>query len=98
MPVIPNIRFGDKRTFEISCAGIQKHGTIAVGSHGCIKLLSDRKFFIDGLNYIVSKLEPTVLIIYGATPNKIFLPYKEKGVEVLQFDSDFMKSRKIVSV
>lgn len=97
VPVIPNIRFGDERTFETSCAGIQKHGTIAVGSHGCIKLLSDRKYFIDGLYYIVNKLEPRVLVVYGATPDKIFLSYKERGIEVLQFDSDFMKSRKAVS-
>lgn len=97
VPVIPNIRFGDERTFETSCAGIQKHGTIAIGSHGCIKLLSDRKYFIDGLKYILDKLEPSVLVVYGAAPEKIFSPYKDKGIEVLQFDSDFMKSRKAVS-
>lgn len=95
--VIPNIRFGDGRTYELSCAGIQKHGTIAVGSHGCIKLLSDRKYFVDGLAYIVNKLEPDTIVVYGAAPDKIFTPYTEKGIEVLQFDSDFMKSRKAVS-
>ena len=97
IPVIPNVRFGDERTFEISCAGIQKHGTIAVGSHGCIKLLSDRKYFVDGLAYIVNKLEPRTIVVYGAAPEKIFLPYKDKCIEVLQFDSDFAKSRKAVS-
>ena len=51
IPVIPNIRFGDDRTFELSCAGINKHGVIAVGSHGCIKLLNERKYFINGLKY-----------------------------------------------
>lgn len=95
--VIPNIRFGDERTYELSCTGIQKHGTIAVGSHGCIKLLSDRKYFIDGLAHIVNKLEPHTIVVYGAAPDKIFAPYKQKGIEVLQFDSDFMKSRKAVS-
>lgn len=94
--VIPNIRFGDERTFELSCAGIQKNGVIAVGSHGCIKLNSERKYFIDGLKYIVNRLEPSVLVVYGSAPDKIFLPYEEKGIEVLQFDSDFMKSRKAV--
>lgn len=97
VPVIPNIRFGDERTFETACAGIQKHGTVAVGSHGCIKLLSDRRYFIDGLEYIVDKLEPRTLVVYGAAPDKIFAPYKEKGIKILQFDSDFAKSRKAVS-
>ncbi len=97
VPVIPNIRFGDERTYEVSCAGIQKHGTIAVDSHGCIKLLSDCIYFVDGLEYAVSRLEPSTLVVYGAAPDKIFGSYREKGIEVLQFDSDFMKSRKAVS-
>lgn len=95
--VIPNIRFGDERTYEVSCAGIQKHGTIAVGSHGCIKLLSDRSYFVGGLEYVVSRLEPSTLVVYGTAPDKIFDPYREKGIDVLQFDSDFMKTRKAVS-
>lgn len=95
--VIPNVRWGDERTYEFCCMGIQKHGTIAVGSHGCIKLLSDRSYFIDGLEYVVGRLEPSTIVVYGATPDKIFAPYKEKGIDVLQFDSDFMKSRKAVS-
>ena len=70
---------------------------IAVGSHGCIKLLSDRSYFVSGLEYVVSRLEPHTLVVYGAAPDKIFAPYREKGIEVLQFDSDFMKSRKAVS-
>ena len=95
--VIPNIRFGDERTYELSCAGIQKHGTIAVGSHGCIKQLSDRSYFVCGLEYVVDRLEPSAIVVYGTTPDKIFDPYKEKGIEVLQFDSDFMRSRKVVN-
>lgn len=95
--VIPNIRFGDNRTFELSCAGIKKHGVIAVGSHGCIRHLSERKYFITGLKFVIDTLEPTTLVVYGAAPKEIFAPYKEKGVEILQFDSDFMQSRKVVS-
>lgn len=95
--VIPNIRFGDERTFDIACAGIQKHGVIAVGSHGCIKSLTDRSYFIRGLKYVIDLLEPHTLIIYGAAPDKIFEQYRDKGIEILQFDSDFKKSRKAVS-
>lgn len=97
IPVIPNIRFGDERTFELSCAGVNKHGVIAVGSHGCIRLLSERKYFIKGLKYVIDKLEPKTLIVYGTTPDEVFAQYKEMGIEILQFDSDFMQSRKAVS-
>lgn len=96
IPVIPNIRFGDDRTFELSCAGINKHGVIAVGSHGCMKLLCERNYFINGLKYVIGKLEPTTLVVYGATPDEVFVPYKELGIEILQFSSNFMQSRKAV--
>ena len=46
---------------------------------------------------LIDKLEPSTIVVYGAAPDKIFTPYKEKGIEVLQFDSDFMRSRKAVS-
>lgn len=95
--VIPNIRFGDERTFELSCIGIKKHSVISVGSHGCIKLLNERRYFEDGLNYVVDTLEPTSIVVYGATPDYIFAKYKAMGIEILQFDSAFMQSRKAVS-
>lgn len=97
VPVIPNIRFSDERTFELSCAGICKHGVIAIGSHGCVKLLTERTYFENGLRYVIEKLEPTTIVVYGAAPDEIFAQYKKKGVTILQFDSDFMKSRKAVS-
>ena len=96
IPVIPNIRFGDDRTFELSCAGVNRHGVIAVGSHGCIKLLNERKYFKNGLKHVIDALEPTTLVVYGAAPDEVFAPYKESGMEILQFDSDFMQSRKAV--
>lgn len=94
--VIPNVRFSDERTYELSCAGICMHGTIAVGSHGCIKLLNERAYFKNGLEYVVNTLRPETLIVYGTTPDEIFAQYREMGIEILQFDSDFMQSRKVV--
>ncbi len=98
IPVIPNIRFGDERTFELSCVGVEKHSVIAVGSHGCIKSLNERKYFNDGLNYVIDTLEPTTIVVYGTTPDCIFAKYKNMGIEILQFDSDYsVAHRKAVS-
>lgn len=94
--VIPNIRWGDERTYELCCAGIPKGFTIAVGSHGCIKLLSERGHFQNGLRFVVKKLEPAAIVVYGTTPNYIFDEYKNIGIDIIQFDSVFMLSRKAV--
>lgn len=98
IPVIPNIRFGDERTFELSRAGVKKQSVIAVGSHVCIKLLNERRYFEKGLSYGVDTLEPTTIVVYGAAPGNIFAKYKAMGVEILQFDSDYsIAHRKAVS-
>ncbi|MCD7722659.1 MAG: DUF4417 domain-containing protein [Clostridiales bacterium] len=95
--VIPNIRFGDSRTYDTACCGVEKHGVIAIGSHGCLKLLSERGYFQDGLRAVAAKLVPTTIIVYGTAPDYIFSEYKTLGIKIVQFDSDFMLSRKAVS-
>ncbi len=95
--VIPNIRYGDERTHAAACLGIEKHGTIAIGSHGCIKVLKDREVFIAGLDSIVKLTEPRSIVVYGTTPDYIFDKYKIKGIEIHQFDSEFALSRKRVN-
>lgn len=92
--VIPNIRFGDRRTWEASCVGIPHHAIIAVGSHGNLKNPEDRAHFVAGLDYVVSRLEPTMIIVYGATPDSIFSKYKSNGIEIVAFESTFSKTRK----
>lgn len=96
--VIPNVRWGDERTYEACCTGVAKNATIAIGSHGCIKCLQDRSFFVSGLAYVVRTLRPKRIIVYGTAPTSIFEPYKKDGIEILQFESDCMRAhRKAVS-
>ena len=47
--------------------------------------------------YVIDTLEPQTIVVYGATPDEVFAPYIQMGIEILQFDSDFMQSRKAVS-
>ena len=46
--VLPNIRFGDERTFEVCCQGISKHSTIVIGSLGCLKEKNTEKYLKRG--------------------------------------------------
>ncbi|MBQ9531883.1 MAG: DUF4417 domain-containing protein [Eubacterium sp.] len=95
--VIPNIRFADFRTYESCCLGVEKHSVIAIGTHGCIKVNRDREYLIDGLDYIVKALQPSVIVVYGTAPNYIFDKYIKAGIQIIQFQSEFHLSRKAVS-
>ena len=77
-----------------ACTGAPAHSTIAIGSHGCIKLLQERKYFIQGLDYVVNRLSPKTIIVYGTAPDAIFSKYKEAGITILQFISDYMIAHK----
>lgn len=94
--VIPNIRFGDERTFASSCAGVENQGVIAVGSYGCVKSLEERKYFKKGLEYVVNTLKPKTIVVYGSKPKNVFDSYENAGIEILQFVSEYAQTRKAV--
>ena len=92
--IIPNIRYGDERTYKICCDGVEQGGTIAIGSHGNMKCSTDRKFFLEGLAVIVEIIQPSVIVVYGIANDKYFGKYKERGIQIVQFDSEFASSHK----
>lgn len=92
--VIPNIRWGDERTFNLATLGIERHKTIAVGTHGCIKTAEYKKMFIEGFDYIIDKLRPKNIVVYGKMPNKIFCLARMFGINLIQFESEFALSHR----
>lgn len=94
--VIPNIRYGDRRTYRVCCDGIEKHCVIAVGTHGNMKHKVDREIFLEGFDVIINRLQPTVVMIYGSAPTKYFQKYIDAGIEIVQFESDYSISHKEV--
>lgn len=95
--VIPNVRFGDERTFSFCFDGVEENKTVAVGTHGCIKNKIDREYFIKGLEELVKQLSPKTIIVYGAAPDEIFKKYTDMGIDIIPFESEFSKSRKQVT-
>ena len=96
LAVLPNVRAGDERTYDFCCYGVTPGGTICIGSHGCIRIRTEREYFKKGLLAIVKRLKPSCIIVYGATPDDVFLELKNKGISIIQFDSEFSLSRKEV--
>lgn len=92
--VIPNVRWGDERTYEFCCLGIRNKSIIAIGTHGTLKRKLDRQYFEKGLEYVVSEVEPLIIIAYGAVPEDIFKKYRDAGIIIIPFESDFAKSHK----
>lgn len=95
--VIPNIRWGDERTFDFCFDGIETNSNVAVGTHGCIKRAADKQYFKKGLKELIKQIKPKNIVVYRAAPDEIFGEYRENGINIIQFDSEFAKSRKQVT-
>ena len=46
---------------------------------------------------MVQRLSPKIIIVYGSAPDNIFKPYKDMGIKIIAFESEFSKSRKQVT-
>ena len=87
--VIPNIRWGDERTYTRKCLperiafmGVQKNSIVAVGSYGQLKDRVNRYYFESGMEAMMETLEPKVVLVYSQMPDDIEGKYpKTKFVE-----------------
>lgn len=46
---------------------------------------------------VPKKLAPKTIIVYGSAPDSIFKEYKDMGINIIPFESEFSKSRKQVT-
>jgi hypothetical protein len=53
--------------------------------------------FKGGFCYLITLdwiTQPSVIVVYGTANNKYFGKYKERGIQIVQFDSEFASSHK----
>lgn len=87
--IVVNIRYGDERTYQISCDGVPKNCVISLGTHGAMKNRVDRHYMLQGLDAVVERLHPSDIVIYGTAPDKYFRKYLESDIRIHQFDSEY---------
>lgn len=92
--VIPNIRWGDERTYKFAFEGIKQGGSVAVSTSGCIQRKTDRYFFKKGLAQMIETVKPNIIVNYSNTPNDIFGQYKQQGIEIIQIENYALTVRK----
>ena len=86
--VIVNVRYGDERTYDISTIGIEKGQTIAIGTNGVVKNLQDRHYLEKGFDYIVNKIHPNNIIIYGSVTKNIEDVANKNSINIIHFHNE----------
>lgn len=86
IPVICNIRWSDKTSFDYCLLGAPSNDILAVSTYGTIKSYQAKLDFRAGLIRMLDELNPTDLVVYGAMPSIVF-----KGLDSMtrfhQFDN-----------
>ena len=72
IPVIPNIRWSDEKSFPYCFLGVPKHTIVAISTHGCIRSNKEKELFKSGLNAMLTELSPTDVVVHGYMPDCIF--------------------------
>lgn len=94
--IIPNVRWGDERTYEFAFEGLEKGGTFAVSTNGCIQNKLDRYYFEKGFRKMVEILEPSTIVVYSSMSDDIFLFCKEQGIELINLENWHISFKKEV--
>jgi len=81
--VIPNVQWGDDRSYHFCFEGIPEKSPVAISTNGCIQDSLDRQYFKAGLRKMIEVLSPSVIINYSYMPDDIFAPYKNAGYQFI---------------
>ena len=99
MDVIPNVRWGDERSFaadtlpeKFAFLGVPKNGIVAVGTYGCIRGRENKDWFRAGLAAMLETLTPRIVLVYGAMPESVFGPFAGSA-RFIRYP-DWIRSRK----
>ena len=85
--IVPNVRWGDERTYKFAFEGLASGGSVAVSTNGCIQGKVDRRYFQKGLAAMVEALKPETIVNYSQTPENIFAEYAKQGIRVVQIEN-----------
>jgi len=92
--VIPNVQWGDERSYSFCFDGIPKQSAVAVSTYGCIRNRHDRFYFKKGLKKMVDTLKPSSIINHSNTPDDIFEPYQKEGIPIIHIPNWYETLRK----
>ncbi len=102
MNVIPNVRWGDERSYEpgitdvpFAFLGIEKHSIIAVSTYGCIRGNENKRHFHNGFHAMLAFLKPEIVLLHGAMPSEVFADIPP-NLCVIRYDDWTTQKRKKV--
>ncbi|MGN1394565.1 MAG: DUF4417 domain-containing protein [Succinivibrionaceae bacterium] len=80
IPVIPNIRWSDERSFDFCFLGVPKNSVVSVSTHGCIKSKRSKELFKIGMREMINVLKPKDVLVHGYMPKQVFDDFSDDTI------------------
>lgn len=82
IPVIPNVVWGDSRSFEFCFDGLPHGSTIAISSYGMMRGRKNLFYFLDGFETTITILRPDNIICHGKLPSEAAFIADNSGIPI----------------
>ncbi len=82
--VIPNVAWSCPQDYDFCFLGLESRSAVSISSHGRLRDAEDRYYFEHGVAEMIDHLEPTVVVLYGASTREVDRSLKRVG-EVWQY-------------
>lgn len=92
VPVIPCLRWGLADTYDFAFDGVGPGGTVAVGTNGAMRERENREVFEAGFLPMLEAVLPDRIVVSGSRKSPVFLMAEQRGIEVVQFDTETAKA------
>ncbi len=89
--IIPNVRWGDERTYEFAFNGIDKWGVVAVGVQGGYRDNDNTYYFEKGFYKMLEVLVPETILCYGNLSESLKAECEHRKIKIKTYQTETSK-------
>lgn len=90
--IIPNVRWGDERSYDFAFDGIDKWGVVAVGIQGAYGSKDNSEYFERGFYKMLEVLEPETILCYGKLSNGLKSECNFRKINIKSYQTKISKA------
>lgn len=90
--IIPNVRWGDERTYDFAFDGIDKWGVVAIGVQGAYGIKDNSEYFEKGFYKMLDVLEPETILCYGKLSKGLLTECNYRKTNVKMYSTKISKA------
>lgn len=93
--VIPNIRWGDERSYEFAFEGVEQWGIVSVGVQGAYRDKENAYFFEKGFLKMLDVIDPETVLCYGKVSREMEFEAEQRKIRIKTYPTEISRRIKV---